>query len=144
MTVNNSKIKQSVLTINGVTFEHVDIFNVVNDFYYRIQQDPILQVPFYSVHDWPEHVERITHFWWIRFGGKPYLFSDYNPVAKHFFAGFNGELLARWLSIFKDTLNTHLKPEQAELWKNISERMGESLTIKNEMFRREYEKSQPK
>jgi hemoglobin len=127
------------LEVNGIVFAHEDFFRVVDDFYTRIQHDPVLQVPFRSVHDWPDHIKRLTHFWWVRFGGKPYLFNHYKPVAKHFFAGFNRDFLTRWLFIFHQTLDTHLKPDQAALWKAVSERMGEALTMKNEMFRRDYE-----
>lgn len=132
------------VNVNGVDFAHDDIFRVVDDFYTRIQNDSVLRVPFGSVGDWPEHIQRLTHFWWVRFGGKPYLFNHYNPVAKHFFAGFNREFLTRWLSIFHETLQGHLKPEQAMLWKMISERMGEALSMKNELFRREYESREQK
>lgn len=128
-----------IVELSGVQFSHKDIFNVVDDFYTRIQNDPILHVPFKSVVDWPEHIQRLTHFWWIKFGGKPYLFSHYNPVVKHFFAGFNRELLVRWLSIFHQTLETHLQPGQIAIWKLISERMGEGLSIKNELFKQHYE-----
>jgi len=127
------------ISVNGVQFAHRDIYVVVDDFYTRIQLDPVLQIPFQSVGDWPEHIQKLTHFWWTRFGGKPYLFNHYDPVTKHFFAGFNRELLERWLSIFHDTLRSHLNPSQAELWKLISERMGDALSMKNELFRREYE-----
>jgi hemoglobin len=128
--------------INGISLSHGDIFRVVDDFYTRIQADPVLQIPFRSVHDWPEHIERLTHFWWIRLGGKPYLFSEYNPVVKHFFAGFNRELLARWLSIFEDTLKTHLKTEQYQLWSMVVGRMGNALAAKNEFYAMEYEARQ--
>lgn len=134
-----SKPKNGVVEINGVNFTHADIFNVVDDFYTRIQNDSILQVPFRSVGDWPEHIQRLTHFWWIKFGGEPYLFGYYNPVAKHFFAGFSRDLLVRWLSIFHETLEAHLQPQQVALWKLISERMGQALSTKNEIFRREHE-----
>ena len=130
---------EKTVNVNGVLFKHEDMFCVINDFYTRIQQDHLLQVPFKSVEDWPEHIERLTHFWWIRFGGDPYLFNQYNPVAKHFFAGFNRELLTRWLFIFHDTLKVNLSAEQAALWSMISDRMGEALFMKNELFRREYE-----
>lgn len=125
--------------VNGVTFTHEDIFRVVDDFYTRIQHDPVLQIPFQSVEDWPEHVQRLTHFWWIRFGGEPYLSAMYSPVSKHFFAGFNRDLLTHWLTLFHDTLKTHLKADQIALWKLVSERMGEALTMKNEFFRRDHE-----
>jgi hemoglobin len=132
-----------VVRLNGVDFAHEDLLRVVDDFYSRIQQDPILSQPFKSVGDWPEHIQRLTYFWWVRFGGKPYLFNHYNPVTKHFFAGFNRDHLTRWLFIFHQTLQTHLSPEQTHLWKIISERMGEALVIKNELFRREYESRTP-
>ncbi len=128
--------------LNGVSFTHHDLFTVVDQFYGQIQNDPILSVPFKSVEDWPEHIQRLTHFWWIKFGGESYLFSHYNPVAKHFFAGFNRELLTRWLSIFHRTLDTHLNPDQAALWKLISERMGEGLSAKNESFKKLYQEQQ--
>lgn len=128
-----------IISVNGVNFKHDDFFRVVDDFYTRIQSDPILQVPFRSVHDWPEHIERLTHFWWMKFGGKPYLFGHYNPVPKHYFAGFNRELLGHWLSLFHSTLKDHLTPAQSTLWILISSRMGEGLAARNDLFAAEYE-----
>jgi hemoglobin len=130
---------EKIVIVSGVIFKHEDIFCVIEEFYNRIQHDQLLQTPFKSVDDWPEHIQKIAHFWWIRFGGKAYLFNQYNPVAKHFFSGFNRELLTRWLLIFHETLKKNLNTEQAQLWTIISEKMGESLFIKNEFFRLEYE-----
>lgn len=129
---------KDTIDVNGVVFSYENIFSVVDDFYTRIQNDPLLEVPFRSVHDWPEHIERLTHFWWIRFGGRAYLISEYNPALKHYFAGFNEQLLKRWLELFHDTLKDHLNPEQCELWTRISERMGQALTQKNEMLKEYY------
>lgn len=128
------------LRVKDITFTHGEIFKVVDDFYNRIQQDPVLKVPFQSVHDWPEHIDRITHFWWIRMGGQAYQFSQYNPVPKHYFAGFNPELLKRWLGIFNDTLKDHLKPSQAVVWLLIAEAIGRTLTVKNDLFESEQKK----
>lgn len=139
LKLKDQTIAEGTLQINGVEFAHADLHRVIDDFYTRIQHDSVLKIPFASVGDWPEHIEKLTHFWWVRFGGKPYLFNHYNPVAKHFFAGFNRELLLRWLSIFQDTLKDQLKPEQAQVWTMISERMGEVLSAKNEHFRSQYE-----
>lgn len=127
------------IEVNGVNFTHANIYSVVDDFYRQIPLDPMLEVPFRSVHDWPEHINRLTHFWWIRFGGRPYLFSQYNPVVKHFFAGFNDELLGRWLALFRSVLQKNLSIEQSELWGTVSERMGQSLSMRNELFKREHE-----
>ena len=141
---HNEKHSHETIQVNGIDFTHGDLFRVVDAFYRRVQTDPILQVPFRSVHDWPEHVENLTHFWWMRFGGKPYRFNQYNPVAKHYFAGFSRELLTRWLSIFRETLEEHLTTEQATFWKLLTERMGESLLMRNEMYGREYETRNPR
>lgn len=131
----------NTISVNGVIFSHQDIYRVIDTFYSRIQQDAILSVSFRSVHDWPEHIDRLTHFWWIRFGGQAYLSTEYNPITKHFFAGFNDNLLERWLGIFHQTLDEHLTTEQSHLWKLISERIGHSLSIKNEMYLRQYNRN---
>lgn len=133
--------KDAVVIVNGVSFTHNDILCVVDQFYRQVEHDPILSVPFKSVGDWPEHIQRLTHFWWVKFGGKVYSFNQYNPVSKHFFAGFNRELLSRWLMLFHQTLDNCLRADQAALWKLVSERMGEGLLMKNDEFRRHYERS---
>lgn len=133
--MSNSDFDNKTVLVNGITFSHRDINKVVDSFYLKIQHDEILKIPFQSVHDWPEHIERLTHFWWIKFGGKPYMFNEYNPVLKHFFAGFNEALLTRWLSIFQATLAEHLTHAQCVLWTNISDQMGRGLLMKNEIFR---------
>lgn len=142
MNQNHPERIEKVVCIDGVTFSHKDLLVVIDDFYSRIQLDPILSIPFRSVGDWPEHIERLTHFWWVRFGGKPYQFGHYSPVTKHFFAGFNRALLARWLHIFDQTLQTHLTKEQSNLWKKVADQMGEALAIKNEIFGKSYESRQ--
>lgn len=122
------------INVNGVEFSHWGIFIVVEDFYRKVEADPLLSVPFKSVHDWPEHIKRLTHFWWIRFGGTPYMFTHYNPVHKHFHAGFNDEFLKHWLGLFKATLEERLQPQQASLWFLIASKMGESLAMRNELL----------
>lgn len=126
------------IRVNNVTFTHGDISRVVDDFYTRVAKDPVLEVPFRSVHDWPVHIARMTHFWWIRFGGVPYLATSYNPVEKHFHAGFNDTFLERWLSLFRETVQADLREDQSEFWSLVTERMGHSLSIKNEYYRQEY------
>lgn len=131
------------IEVAGVLFRHGDIDRVVAEFYAQVPQDDLLKVPFQSVHDWPEHVRRLTHFWWIRFGGRAYMLAQYAPVPKHFFAGFNETLLKRWIALFKSTLETHASPEQKKLWSSIVERMGQALLAKNEMFGEYLEQNKP-
>lgn len=135
---NKKPSPDTPIKVSNVVFTHQDFFAVIDTFYKKVAVDPMLKVPFSSVHDWPEHIERLTHFWWIRFGGEPYMFTFYNPIEKHFFAGFNPEFLKHWLHLFHETLNEHLNPDQVRLWKTISERMGESLNERNEMYKKMY------
>lgn len=135
MNAGNKASDSDLVTVNGVEFTHKAIENVVATFYNRVAVDPVLKEPFQSVQDWPEHIERLTHFWWIRFGGKPYMFSHYNPVPKHYYAGFNPPRLERWLKLFHEVLQEQLNEEQCRIWVTISERMGQTLTAKNELFR---------
>lgn len=127
--------KAEVVEVNGISFTHHDVHVVVEDFYRKVAIDDELSVPFRSVHDWPEHVERLTHFWWIRFGGKPYMMTHYNPVLKHFYAGFNEELLKRWIFLFKQTLQNKLTPEQTQIWGTLVDKMGASLLIRNDLLK---------
>jgi hemoglobin len=120
----------------GTVFSHEDLRLVVDGFYNKVAVDPLLKVPFSSVHDWPEHIARLTHFWWIRLGGKPYMFTHYNPIQKHFYAGFNETFLERWLSLFHETMREHLKEEQVQVWKAISENMGRVLNQRNEALKK--------
>lgn len=135
----NKPNDSETIQVNGILFSHKNIFSVVDHFYTRIQADPALQIPFQSVENWPEHIKKLTHFWWTRFGGRTYLGISYDPVTKHFFAGFNSLFLERWLAIFHDTLKVNLNPDQVAIWKLISERMGEALSIKDEIYRRDHE-----
>lgn len=128
-------IVRSFIRVSDVVFSHSDIHSVVDTFYRRVATDPILQIPFQSVHDWPEHIERLTHFWWIKFGGEHYMLSNYNPVLKHYYAGFNDQFLKHWLMLFHQVLDEKLDPHQASLWKMISEKMGHGLSLKNEMIK---------
>lgn len=121
-------------SLNETEFKLEEIHRVVEAFYYKVQEDPLLKVPFQSVHDWPEHIQRLTHFWWLRFGGKPYMFTHYSPVAKHFFAGFNEVLLERWLKLFHETMQQKLNPNQCKAWTDLSQKMGQGLLIRNKMY----------
>ena len=129
---------ETEIDVDGVIFTFADIYNVVNRFYTQVSNDPVLQVPFSSVEDWPHHIDRLTHFWWMRLGGRAYMEARYNPVARHFVAGFNALFLKRWLGLFHETQRELLRPEQAELWGDLASRMGQALAGKNEYLKQEY------
>jgi hemoglobin len=125
--------EMDVLEVGGTTLSFKDIRSVVESFYTDVAKHEVLKVPFSSVKDWPHHIERLTHFWWLRFGGTPYMEVQYNPVFKHLEAGFNEAFLEKWLQLFKKTLFSTLTSEQATIWFELAQRMGQALSQKNEM-----------
>lgn len=133
--MNQRPEKSDSIEINGVRFTFNDIHEVVSRFYTKVEHDEVLKVPFATVHDWPVHIDRLTHFWWTRLSGSRYLDVTYNPVEKHFEAGFNDEFLQRWLNLFGETMRSALNEDQATLWLAIAMRMGQALGFKNEMYR---------
>lgn len=99
---------------------------VVATFYSRVRQHATLAGPFARVHDWPHHLEILTHFWWVSLGGERYLDYSYQVPAKHAEAGFTPAL-------FQDTLLAELPPEQAVPWIERARKIGTSLNLLYEL-----------
>lgn len=110
--------------------ESIDL--VVDDFYNRIQTHPTLSKPFSIVSHWKEHKEKIAEFWSVVLGGKPSHSYKYDPVNKHFSAGFTKELLEDWKALFFEVLSTHLPPHLARAWQDRVELIGGNLLIQND------------
>jgi hemoglobin len=107
---------------------------VVEKFYRKVENDRLLKAPFTSVEDWPQHIERLTHFWWTRFGGNAYRPFSYDPVGKHFETGFSEYFLERWLELFSETLAECLPPPQASFWEEMAKSMGTALARNNDLM----------
>lgn len=105
---------------------------VVEDFYNRIQNHPALSKPFSIVSHWKEHKEKISEFWWVALGGKPFTSYSYDPVNKHFAAGFTPALLKDWKALFLEVASSHLDPELANAWQQRVEMIGENLVRQND------------
>lgn len=127
--------KNDFIVVHSIKFTFEDINNVVKTFYARVEVDDHLHGPFSVVDDWPHHIDKLTHFWWFRFGGDPYMNVQYDPVTRHFETGFSEGLLEIWLNLFKDVLNETLTPAQADLWFQFAEGMGAALNRNNEMMK---------
>ncbi|GLR11663.1 hypothetical protein GCM10007907_04530 [Chitinimonas prasina] len=108
---------------------HPTVAAVVADFYQQVRAHPTLAQPFARVHDWPAHLEHLTHFWWVTLGGARYLEYRYQVAERHAEAGFSPALLQDWLALFGQTLQSHLPADQASAWLNRAERIGESLRL---------------
>jgi hemoglobin len=102
---------------------------IVSIFYDRVQQHPTLAEPFGIVHDWVEHKEHLSHFWWGTLGGPLYRDKPYRVAQKHEEAGFTPALLHDWLALFHQTLHENLPDDQADAWFGRAMRIGQSLKM---------------
>lgn len=130
--------KNDFVEVNSIKFTFEDIDQVIKKFYTKVAIDSHLKGPFSVVDDWPHHIDRLTHFWWIRFGGKPYMPVNYNPVQKHWETGFNEVFLDHWLTLFKSVLKEVLTPEQVQFWSTLADGMGNALNRNNELMKMQY------
>lgn len=113
--------------------EHETVCRVVDDFYGRVQHHPTLAEPFERVQDWPEHIARLSHFWWTTLGGERYRNDQYHVLAKHGPIGITDALVDDWLALFRTTLEDHLTQEQADFWYEYAEQLGQSIRMLAQM-----------
>ena len=120
---------QSVLRLDWGT-----IAAVVDNFYDQVTRHPTLKVPFSSVADWPHHKDRLTYFWWVVLGGDKFRKETYEPVPKHFKAGFSEELLGDWLLLFEATVKNFVPEPFASAWVSRAQQVGAGLLLANQSY----------
>lgn len=104
---------------------------VVNSFYGKARLDPLIGPVFNRViheADWPAHLATIADFWTSmllgtgRYAGR--------PMPKHLaIPELDDAHFARWLSLFKGTVDELCPPEVARLFVDRAERVGHSFRI---------------
>lgn len=103
---------------------------LVDAFYARVRQDPDLGPIFNdAIHDWPEHLERLSAFWSSvmltsgRYKGRPV------PAHKKHEDRVAPEHFTRWLALWKATTDELMIPEAAQALQAAAGRIGESLQL---------------
>lgn len=103
---------------------------VVTAFYARIRQDPELGPIFNdAIHDWPEHLEKLTDFWSSvmltsgRYKGRPV------PAHLKHAQRITPQLFQRWLKIWAETTDELMAPQDAEALQSKAIRIAESLQL---------------
>ncbi|MEJ2479851.1 MAG: group III truncated hemoglobin [Acidihalobacter sp.] len=105
-----------------------NIRRVVDEFYERVREDPVLGPRFEGVADWSEHKARIAHFWWLALGGAAYESFRYRVVQTHRIIDVQGVEIEHWLRIFADCVRSSLSGPLAEAWLHRARAMGRSLS----------------
>lgn len=114
---------------------------VMDVFYDRIQQHPTLAASFRVVGDWEAHKAKLAHFWWVGLGGRSYASYRYEVVPRHAAVGVTPALVDDWLALFETTVREYVPAESADFWLFRARRMGDSLRLVDEHYRRKAARS---
>jgi hemoglobin len=103
---------------------------LVETFYARVRADAALgQVFNDAIHDWPEHLDRLTDFWSSvmlttgRYKGQPV------PAHKKHGDRINPALFDRWLALWGETTDQLMVPAAAAALQVKAARIAESLQL---------------
>jgi hemoglobin len=91
-----------------------DIELLVNEFYNKVQADPVLSPIFNDVAKvhWDEHLPRMYDFWQDLLLGTNLYHG--RPYPKHHVLPIDQSHFARWLELFYATLDTYFEGTRAE------------------------------
>lgn len=97
-----------------------DVHRVVQQFYLKARQHPVISHYFAGIEDFHLHEEKITAFWWIALGGKitdlPGAAPAFDMINKHLALGILEADLGIWLSLFEQTLFENIEESLASEW----------------------------
>ena len=112
-----------------------DIVLLVDDFYGRVRQNPLIGPIFIGVikDQWPAHLEKLYRFWQTvllderTYSGSPFAPHAGMPLEKKHFE--------TWLELFQQTLESHFSGPRADEAKWRANKMAEMFLYKIEYFR---------
>lgn len=96
-------------------------------FYERLLADAQLGPYFRALPDLPVHVAHIAEFWWIAMGGRTEGAPVFDMIGRHAGLGITEALLARWLTLFEQTLHDQLPAALAAQWMTMAAGIAERL-----------------
>ena len=116
--------------MSGQGISEADLALLVDRFYARVRQDGLIGPLFNAaIHDWPEHLEKLSAFWSSvmltsgRYKGSPM------AAHMHHAGQIRPEMFARWLELWRETARDTLAPDAAEAVSAKAERIAESLQL---------------
>jgi hemoglobin len=111
------------------TVTETELGALVDRFYAKVRADDMLGPVFNpAVSDWPEHLEKLTHFWSsiMLTSGK----YHGNPMAAHYkhLSRIKPEMFTRWLALWGETTE-EVVPHAAVALQDKAARIAESLKL---------------
>lgn len=114
----------------GLRLDEAGLRTLVDRFYERVRADAELGPIFNdAVHDWPEHLARLTDFWHSvmltsgRYKGQPV------PAHLKHRERITPELFERWLGLWAKTTAELMQPDAAAAMQEKAGRIAESLQL---------------
>lgn len=114
----------------GLQMDEAGLRALVDTFYERVRADAELGPIFNdAIHDWPDHLQRLTDFWHSvmltsgRYKGQPV------PVHMKHRDRITPELFQRWLGLWATTTGELMEPEAAASMQEKAGRIAESLQL---------------
>ncbi|MFZ6012702.1 MAG: group III truncated hemoglobin [Bacteroidota bacterium] len=90
--------------------EREDIEKLVNQFYKKVQADPLL-APLFGHVDWTKHLPLMHNFWASMVLGE-YSYQG-NPFQKHANLPLKQEHFSQWILLFIETVDQNFKGQKA-------------------------------
>ena len=114
----------------GLPIDEARLRTLVDSFYERVRADAELGPIFNdAIHDWPEHLGRLSDFWHSvmltsgRYKGQPV------PVHMKHRERITPELFRRWLGLWAVTTDELMEPQAAAALQDRAARIAESLQL---------------
>ncbi|MDN5202031.1 group III truncated hemoglobin [Fulvivirgaceae bacterium BMA10] len=112
-----------------------DVGLLVHSFYARVRQDELIGPIFNNaIHDWDEHLEKLTDFWETnlffqrKYKGNP--LKKHQEVDENINHGITQEHFGRWLQIWFQTIDELFTGERANQAKHRARNMSTFMFIK--------------
>jgi hemoglobin len=108
---------------SGVT--EAMIAELVDTFYGRVRQDPLLAPVFARVENWDEHLTKLRAFW----SSVVLMSGRYHgqPMQAHFPLAIESQHFDRWLSLFEQTTSDVCPPAAAAVFMEKARRIADSF-----------------
>lgn len=112
----------------GYILTEAALAEMVHRFYARVRADAVLGPVFEAaVHDWPEHLAKLTDFWAsVALGARRY---HGRPMQAHFRLPITEAMFPRWLGLFEVTTAELFPPVVAEFLNGKARNIARSFSL---------------
>lgn len=113
---------------------HEGILKLLKPFYADVRQHLVLGPIFNAhIHDWPEHLEKITDFWALQTGGESRYRGGF--AGAHLALGLRPEHFVHWLELWEFNATRRLPAAEAMEMVKLANELGRRLLGVTQQYR---------